>query len=397
MKTRNKIFKWPKQIYVFWLVDFILGLELIGPVLLIFFKDWGGLNQTQTQMLQSWFTLWIFILEIPTGVFGDIKGKKYSVMLGYIFMTIGTIVYSIVPNIWLFLLAEFLFALGVAFISGAKEAWMYETSKKLNIENKYREITVTSSNLHMLGMIVSSSVFVLISRYLPVQDLFKLGAITRLISVLLLAIFVESTEKKKEKSLKPEYIKTAKESFNLLKGNRNLIKITIYIGILASTSYFVIWLYQEALRMLNISNEFFGAYRIVLLVAEILAIQLAAKAIHRFGLRKVTPWMAIIVASGFLVSAVLRNTVGMLFLLIFAGGLGLQIYPLLSKEINEEIDDEQRNTILSFISMLKRLLLTVFNPFVGYIVDSKGVFVAFAILGAISLLAGFFKPKYKLK
>jgi len=63
----KKIFAWPKEIYLFWIVDFILGLELIGSVLLIFFRDWGGLNQTQTQMLQSWFTLWIFILEIPTG------------------------------------------------------------------------------------------------------------------------------------------------------------------------------------------------------------------------------------------------------------------------------------------------------------------------------------------
>lgn len=121
----RKIFGWPKEIYIFWIAEFVLGLELIGSVLLIFFRDWGGLNQTQTQMLQSWFTLWIFILEIPTGVFGDVVGKKKSVLIGYILTIIGTITYSIVPNIWLFLLSEFIFAAGIAFISGAQDAWMY--------------------------------------------------------------------------------------------------------------------------------------------------------------------------------------------------------------------------------------------------------------------------------
>jgi MFS family permease len=396
MKTKNK-FKWPKEIYIFWLVEFILGLELIGPVLLIFFKDWGGLNQTQTQILQSWFTLWIFILEIPTGVFGDVKGKKYSVMLGYIFVSIGTIVYSVVPNIYLFFLAEFIFALGTAFISGAKEAWMYDISKDLKIEERFREISVTGSNLHMLGMIVASIVFIPINTLLPVQHLFKLGIVSRVISLLLLGLLVRNTDSTKRKTLKPEYIETAKKGFNLIKNNLNLRKITIYLSILTSTSYFVIWLYQEALKVLNVEQELFGVYRIVLLVAEIVAIRIVSIFIKKYGIRKMSPIMAVIVALGFLLAGFLQSMIGVFILLVFAGGLGLQIYNLLSKEINEEIDSEQRATALSFISMVKRLMLTLFNPAIGYLVDSKGVFIAFIILGVVSLLAGFFKPKYKLK
>jgi len=43
--------------------------------------------------------------------------------------------------------------------------------------------------------------------------------------------------------------------------------------------------------------------------------------------------------------------------------------------------------------MARRLMLTVFNPVVGLLVDTKGVFIAFTVLGVISLLAIFFKPK----
>ena len=391
MKT--KIFSWPKEIYIFWIVDFILGLELIGPVLLIFFKDWGGLNQTQTQTLQSWFTLWIFILEIPTGVYGDVKGKKKSVLIGYILMTLGTIVYSITPSIYLFMLSEFIFALGIAFISGSKEAWMYDISKKYKKEEQFREISATSSTMHMIGMIVASGVFILLSDLFPVQQIFRLGAIPTLVSVILLGFLIKGTDGVRNGSLKPDYLKTAKEGLKILRKSINLKKLTIYISLLSSTSYFVIWLYQEALKVLYVPNNMFGTYRIVLLVGEIIAIKVATKLLRKISLKKAVILIAVIVGLGFLLGGILQNILGTLFVLLFAGGLGLQVSTLMSKEINEEIDSKQRATVLSFIGMVKRLMLTLFNPLVGLLVDSKGVFVAFSVLGVLSLFAIFFKPK----
>ena len=391
MKT--KIFSWPKEIYIFWIVDFILGLELIGPVLLIFFKDWGGLNQTQTQTLQSWFTLWIFILEIPTGVYGDVKGKKKSVLIGYILMTLGTIVYSITPSIYLFMLSEFIFALGIAFISGSKEAWMYDISKKYKKEEQFREISATSSTMHMIGMIVASGVFILLSDLFPVQQIFRLGAIPTLLSLILLGFFIKGTDGVRNGSLKPDYLKTAKEGLKILRKSINLKKLTIYISLLSSTSYFVIWLYQEALKVLYVPNNMFGTYRIVLLVGEIIAIKVATKLLRKISLKKAVILIAVIVGLGFLLGGILQNILGTLFVLLFAGGLGLQVSTLMSKEINEEIDSKQRATVLSFIGMVKRLMLTLFNPLVGLLVDSKGVFVAFSVLGVLSLFAIFFKPK----
>jgi MFS family permease len=396
MKIKN-IFKWPKEIYIFWLASFIMGIDLIGPILLIFFKDWGGLSQTQTQMLQSWFMLCVFILETPTGVFGDVKGKKYSVLIGYGLIMVGALTYSIIPNIWIFVLAEFLFAMGAAFTSGAEEAWIYDISKKLKIEDKYREISVTKNNLAMLGMLTAAILFIPLSRVLPVQHIFKFKILSTGLSLLLLAVFIPPTDGKKENSLKPDYIGTAKRGFKLFKDNINLRKLTIYLSILGSTSYFVIWLYQEALKVLDVSNEMFGVYRIVLLVAEIVMGIVGAVLINRSKSKRVYSSIALVVSMGFLLAAILKSVVGVIFLLILAGGLGLQIRGLLSKELNEEIDSDQRATVLSFKSMVSRLILTVFNPLMGFVVDSRGVFVAFTVLGVVSLLAVFLKPKFKLK
>lgn len=395
MKTK-KLFKWPKEIYIFWLVEFVLGLELIGPVLLVFFKDWGGLNQTQTQSLQSWFTLWIFLLEIPTGVYGDVKGKKHSVILGEIFTILGTLIYTITPNIYLFLLAEFLFAMGIALISGAKEAWMYDTAKRLRITKKFRDISITGSNLHMLGMITASGLFIFVAKILPVHHIFRVGIIFRLISVLLLGVFIKATDGKKKESLKPEYVKTAKEGFNTLRRNATLKSITVYMSILGASGYFIIWLYQEALRVLNIDNSLYGIYRIVLLVAQIVLPRIVALIIRKVGTKKVMIPMGIVVALGFIIGGILRNLLGIFILLTLSGGIALQVPNILSKEINDEISSKQRATVLSFVGMVKRLFLTILNPIMGYSVDTTGVFLTFLILGVISTVSLVFKPKTKI-
>ncbi len=391
MKTKN-IFSWPKEIYLFWLADLILGMELIGSILLVFFRDWGGLSQTETQTIQSWFTFWVFVLEVPTGVFGDVQGKKRSVIIGYILYTIGTITYSLYPNIYLFLASEFILALGLAFVSGAREAWVYDISKRYNREKDFRTISLVSSTMHIAGMILASFIYIFVSNTFTVQEIFRLGAIPSIIALIIYGFFIPSTDTKGN-GLKPEYLRTVKEGLKILKGSLNLKKLTIYTSLLCSTSYFVIWLYQEALRVLSIPENLFGVYRIVLLGGEVFSMFVLARLMKKLNPKLVFILIASIVAAGFLLGAILHNTVGILFVLIFAGGLGLQIPTLLSKEINEEIADEQRATVLSFVSMIKRLMLTIFNPFVGMLVDNKGVFVTFAVLGLVSLIACAFKPK----
>jgi MFS family permease len=393
----KKFFKWPKEVYIFWIASFIMGIDLINPILLIFFKDWGGLDQTQIQILQSWMMLWIFILEIPTGVFGDVKGKKFSVILGYALIILGTIVYSIIPNIWMFALAEFIFALGIAFISGAEEAWMYDISKELKIENKFREISVIKNSLIMLGMFIAAILFIPLSKVLPVQQIFRFKILSTGITLTLLALFIPPTDGKNDKSLRPSYIETAKKGISLLRNSTNLKEATIYLSILGSTSYFVIWLYQEALSVLEVPKEMFGVYNMVLLIAEIFMVRLGAILIKKCESKRVYIVLTIVVALGFLLAAILKSILGVVFLLVLSGGLGLQVGGLLSKEINEEIDSEQRATVLSLIGMVRRLVLTIFNPFIGCLVDSKGVFIAFAVLGIISFLAIFSRPKFKLK
>ncbi len=381
----KKFFKWPKEIYIFLLAEFVISLEFLGIVLLIFFKDWGGLSQTEVQILQSWFIFWTFVLEIPTGIFADVRGKKFSVILGFLFLIVGFLVYTIKPDIVVFLFAEFLLALGIALQSGAQEGWIYDRVKNLKIGKDYRNITIVCSNLKMLGMIVAAIIFPISVAHLSVEKIVRISAIPITLAMLLLLVFTKKDKKNGFKAV--SYKKVAKEGFKIVKNNTKLRTIAIYTTILGATSYFVIWLYQEALLNLNVGKEQFGFYRIILLLSQIIFVWMMGKLIEKKGTKKAMVAIGLSVAAGFLIAGFVPNILGVIALLILAGGIGLQVRQVFSKEINEEIDDTQRSTVLSFIGMVRRSMLIFLNPLVGVLVDDRGVFLTFILLGLFSLIS----------
>ena len=133
-----------------YLVNFFNNLTLVSAVLIPFFTQWGKLSFQQILFLQSFFQLCVFLLEVPTGVIADKFGRKTSIALGLLIKTIATTCYSIIPNFYLFMLAEFLFALGVTLISGADQALIYDSLKKVKKESN---ATKVFSNYTVAGTI----------------------------------------------------------------------------------------------------------------------------------------------------------------------------------------------------------------------------------------------------
>ncbi len=387
----KKFFKWPKEIYVFLLAEFVMSLEFLGVVLLIFFKDWGGLSQTEVQILQSWFIFWTFVLEIPTGIFADVRGKKFSVILGFLFLVIGFLAYTVKADFVMFLFAEFLLALGIALQSGAQEGWLFDRVKNLKIEKDYRKITIVMSNVKMFGMIVAAVVFPISVAHWDVENIVRFSVVPITLSMLLLLLFVKKD--KKNGFEVTSYKEVAKEGFKIVKNNTKLRRIAIFTMILGATSYFVVWLYQEALLNLNVGKEQFGFYRIILLLSQIVFVWMMGKWIEKKGVKKAMSVIGLAVSAGFLIAGLVQNILGVITVLILSGGVGLQVRQVFSKEINEEIDDIQRSTVLSFIGMVRRSMLIFLNPVVGVLVDTRGVFLTFIFLGLFSLIAIFKKKK----
>ena len=131
--------KLKRNIWKIYLFNIFSSLTFFVPIIVLFWQD-NGLNLTQIMILQSLFALAIVILEVPTGYFADIVGRKRSLILASFFLTIGVFVYSIGHNFYQFLIAEILWAFGVSLISGTDSAFIYDTLKDLKQEKLYKKI-----------------------------------------------------------------------------------------------------------------------------------------------------------------------------------------------------------------------------------------------------------------
>ena len=96
---------WADPINKNYLYAFFKNFAFFSAVLVPFFTDWGHISIFQVQILQSWFAIWVFILEVPTGAVADKIGRKHSLTLGSSLIALATIVYGSIPSFTIFLLA----------------------------------------------------------------------------------------------------------------------------------------------------------------------------------------------------------------------------------------------------------------------------------------------------
>ncbi len=64
---------------------------LMSGVVIPFFREWGRLSYTQIFLLQAWFMLMNFLLEVPTGAVADRFGRKASITAGCFLMAVATL------------------------------------------------------------------------------------------------------------------------------------------------------------------------------------------------------------------------------------------------------------------------------------------------------------------
>ncbi|MBT4477844.1 MAG: MFS transporter, partial [Flavobacteriales bacterium] len=87
------------------------------PIIVLFFQE-NGLTLMEVMILQSVYSLTVAITEIPSGYIADYFGRRNSIILSTLFIFIGYLIFSNYSGFEIFILAEFLVAIGGSLMSG---------------------------------------------------------------------------------------------------------------------------------------------------------------------------------------------------------------------------------------------------------------------------------------
>lgn len=381
-----------------WKLYLIKGLRsfmLVIPIIVLFFQE-NGLSMQQVFLLQALFSVAVISLEVPTGYFSDIFGRKKSIIIGGILATTGFAIYSQAYTFWGFLLAEITLGFGISFVSGADSAMLYDTLLEKGRELEYQKREGRGLSIGMLSESLASvlgGLLALISLRFP---LYCDAAITFLVIPVALTL------------VEPK-IQRAKKIESSLNGMWRLIKFSlhdhkevkwliIYSASVASSTLTMFWLIQPYLLATKVPLGLFGIILAVLLLVAAFFSWHAHKLEKILGRQKSLILLMVLPALGYWLLSSFWFIWSGVFLLLFFVVRGLN-NPVTLNYINGLIPSDVRATVLSVKNLVGRVMFSVIGPLVGYVSDVFSLKAAllssggtFLVLGLISLA---FMRKYK--
>ncbi len=376
-----------RKMYIF---TFLRNFFLIGAVTVPFFMEWGKLSYTQLFFLQSWFSFWLFVLEIPTGTIADRFGRKVSIALGALSIAICFLIYSTTPNFIIFLIAEFIAALGGALISGADKALIYDKLRRLKRSKDAKHIFSNYSIASTLGIIVALPIGSLIASMmiLPYPNNFSLVMAISAVP-LFIAFLIALTIKEPKTRTPPEnYFMIAKKGLQYFIAHKTLRVLALDLTLTSAVTFFIFWLYQPLLRNAGIDIKYFGFVGSAFNIFEIILLRNLRFFEKTFSNKRIIFFTALIPSVMYIILGISTNI--MLITLAFFLIVGLRELrrPIFEHYINKITPSKQRATILSSVSMLERFIIAVMYPFLGLLLDWS-FNKAIIILGVVSLFLVF--------
>jgi len=354
------------------------------PILVLFWQD-NGLTLSEIMLLQSIYSVLVVILEIPSGYFADIKGRKSSLIIGAVSGFAALFSYSLGSNFFHFLIAEVFFAISISFNSGTNSAFLFDTLQDLKIEKQFKKIW---GNALFIGMILLALTSICGGLIAKISFRFTFYASLPFF-ILIIPLTLSMVEPERHKSLfEHGYLK---ELFKIIKitflKNKKLRWIIIYSGVIYAFNQSVLWLYQPYFSFTGLDITYFGvifaAFQIVAAFSSKYAYRIEEKIGQKYSLI-----LLLFLVSGsylFMSNFIFLFSFSFCFLQQFVRGFKKAV---ITDYINKLTTSHMRATVLSAESFIGRLIYALIVPFVGLIADAYSLTQALTNLGITSLVSG---------
>lgn len=164
----------------------------------VYYLQNAGMDPLQLVLVDTVMQVTIFVFEVPTGVVADSYSRKLSVIIGMLTGGLCFMVEGFFPVFAFIILAEFLRAIGVTFISGAFMAWITD---EIGVE-KVGRVLMRANQASLITGIVSTGLGIWLSTLLPLGVIISAGGL----GVALVAVFMVFAMS--EENFKPNKLST---------------------------------------------------------------------------------------------------------------------------------------------------------------------------------------------
>ena len=377
------------NIYKTYIFTFIFGIHTVRAVYYPYMTVWGGLTFFQIMILQSYFTAMILLLEIPSGAISDFLGRKTGLSLAAFVTALAAVFYSIIPNFFMFMLAESFWAFGIALFSGTYDAFLYSSLKSYGEEGKLSKIIGRTQFLNLVALTLSAPIGSVIAQFISLQ--FTMNCL----AIVYFSGFIVSLTFKEPKLVddtyqKEHYLTIVKSGFKELKNKKTLRILAFDLIPINALIFLLFWTWQPYFTELNIPIIYFGFISSIMNITNAIFTILLPKWLkHAENKKRVLITVNVISGVAYIAAGFITHIpLGIIIVLVIVA-FGYSRFLLFVDGINKQIESENRATVLSTINMFRSLIAAIIFPFVGIIV-TWNLFMFFVLIGIVILFLTIF-------
>ena len=384
------------NIYKLYVIKTAKWFSLIMPIIVLFFQE-NGLTMSQIFLLKSVYSVGMLVLEIPSGYFGDVWGRKKTLIAGTLLTTIGYTIYSGSFVFWQFMIAEFILGVGQSFISGSDSAMLYDTLKSQNNEKEYLKYEGRVTSVGNFSEAIAGIIGGLLAT-LTLRIPFICQAVVSALAIPAAFTLVEpKLEIEKRVASFKDILMVVK--FALIEYTK-LRYFILFSSLIGTATLTYAWFIQPFLIEAKLPVALFGVVWTVLNLTVGTSSIFAHKVESRFSQKQTTAFIFISISLGFIFTSFYISlwAIPLIFLFYIVRGAAT---PILKDYINTLIDSDVRATVLSLRNMFIRIIFAVIGPLLGWTIDRYSLKTGMFTGGMFFLISGtilfFFTYYYKSK
>jgi MFS family permease len=363
------------------------GFGLLGAMWVIFLTQQRGLSLAQASLVDVMFFVAAAFGEVPTGIVADRFGRKISLIAGSVLLSAGILGWTFSPTLPLIMLSYFGMGVGFTFLSGAEDALFYESVQLAGRADDYTRLVGKAGAVMLGALAVGSAASGLLASINLVTPMVVCGLSLLVMLGIVLTLKEPQTEAQSSRTARRSFDSILRQSLTLMRARPTLLYPMIYLALVPIASFITETLFlQPQAQLLGVSLAGIGLLVMAAQLTDMLGSNWSDRLKARFGEgRLITVAPAIILAS--LIVLALFQKLPVLIFIAVIGFFTSVIRPILLNQIQNEVSDEVRATIISMNSLMNTVIAAISQPTLGFLADKSGFPAAYlGFAGGLGIL-----------
>jgi len=363
------------------------GFGLLGAMWVIFLTQQRGLSLAQASLVDVMFFVAAAFGEVPTGIVADRFGRKISLIAGSALLSVGILGWTFAPTLPFIMLSYFGMGVGFTFLSGAEDALFYESVQLAGRADDYTRLVGRAGAVMLGALAMGSAASGLLASINLVAPMLVCGLSLLVMLGVVLTLKEPQTKAQSNGTARRSFDSILRQSLTLMRARPALLYPMIYLALVPIASFITETLFlQPQAQLLGVSLTGIGLLVMAAQLTDMLGSNWSDRLRARFGEgRLITIAPAIILAS-LIVLAVFQKLPVLIFIAVI-GFFTSVIRPILLNQIQNEVSDEVRATIISMNSLMNTVIAAISQPTLGFVADQSGFPAAYlGFAGGLGIL-----------